>query len=176
MEIRDALAGDLPAILAIYNQVIATSTAVYRDDPVDLANRRTWFDERRARGQPVLVASDATSGLPGGILGFASFGPFRDWPGYRHTVEHMVHVHAETRGRGVGRALIEALLARAQAMGLHVMIAGIDADNAGSIALHEKLGFEQSGHMREVGVKFGRWLDLVFMQKRLGNGPGIRPK
>ncbi len=164
MHIRDAVAADLPAILDIYNEVIATSTAVYRDDPVDLANRRAWFDERGARGFPILVAVDDA----GTLLGFASFGPFRDWPGYRHTVEHMVHIHASARGQGLGRTLIEALLPRASAMGMHVMVAGIDADNAASIRLHEKLGFETTAHMREVGTKFGRWLDLVFMQKTLG--------
>ncbi len=159
--IRDAAAADLPAILGIYNEVIAHSTAIYRDDPVDLADRRAWFEARRGRGFPILVAADAA----GTVLGFSSFGPFRDAPGYRHTAEHMVHVHETARGQGLGRRLIEALLPRARAMGIHVLVAAIDAGNAGSIRLHERLGFRATAHMPEVGTKFGRWLDLVLMQK-----------
>ena len=99
-----------------------------------------------------------------GIAGFGTFGEFRAWPCYRHSVEHSVHVRADRRGQGIGRALVVELLARAAVMHKHVMIAGIDADDAVSIGLHQKLGFTNVGHFREVGFKFGRWLDLVFMQ------------
>jgi phosphinothricin acetyltransferase len=162
LEVRDASAADLPAILAIYNDVIATTTAVYREDPAPLEDRRAWWEDRVRRGYPVLVAEET-----GVVLGFASFGDFRAWPGYRFTVEHTVHVRSDYRGRGVGHALMTALLARGRALGKHVMMAGVDAENAGSIRFHERLGFERVGHLRQVGFKFGRWLDLVFLQKIL---------
>ncbi len=162
IEVRDASANDLPAILAIYNDVIATTTAVYRDDPATLDDRQAWWQDRVAQGYPVLVADDG-----GAILGFASFGDFRAWPGYRFTVEHTVHVRSDCRGRGVGHTLMSALLTRGRALGKHVMMAGVDAENAGSIRFHERLGFERVGHLREVGFKFGRRLDLVFLQRML---------
>ncbi len=162
IEVRDASADDLPAMLAIYNDVIATTTAVYREDPATLDDRVVWWQDRVAHGYPVLVADDGRE-----VLGFASFGDFRAWPGYRFTVEHSVHVRSDGRGRGVGHVLMTALLARARALGKHVMIAGVDADNAGSIRFHERLGFERAGHLREVGFKFGRRLDLVFLQRIL---------
>jgi phosphinothricin acetyltransferase len=163
IEIREAHEGDLPAILDIYNDVVATSTAIYRDEPATLEDRRSWLAARRAEGQPVLVATDA-----GEVVGFAAYGGFRPWPGYRFTVEHSVHVRADRRGQGVGAALMTPLIERAAALGMHVMIAGIDADNAASIRLHERLGFTKSAHLRQVGFKFGRWLDLVLMQRMLG--------
>lgn len=162
MEIRDAHEGDLPGILAVYNDVIASSTAIYSDQPVTLENRRGWWEGRVAQGYPVLVAADTT-----GVLGFASFGDFRAWPGYRFTVEHSVHVRADHRGRGIGRALMETLIPRASALGKHVMVAGVDASNAASLRFHERLGFERVAHFREVGFKFERWLDLVFLQRFL---------
>ena len=162
LTVRDATESDLPAILAIYNDVVATTTAVYRDDPATLEDRVAWWRGRVAQGYPVLVALDA-----GEVVGFATFGDFRAWPGYRFTVEHTVHVRADWRGRGVGRVLMLPLLERARALGKHVMIAGVDADNLGSIRFHERLGFERSGHLREVGFKFGRRLDLVFLQRML---------
>ena len=100
-------------------------------------------------------------------MGFATFGDFRAWPGYRFTVEHSVHVKDGLRGRGIGTALMHELIARGSRLGKHVMIAGVDADNAGSIRMHERLGFVQTGHLEEVGWKFGRWLDLVFLQRKL---------
>jgi L-amino acid N-acyltransferase YncA len=159
--IRPAETADLPAILDIYNEVIRTSTAVYADEPKSLEDRRAWFEDRRAQHYPVLVATGASDQ----VLGFSSFGDFRSWPGYRYTVEHMVHVHADARGKGLGTQLIEALFPYARDLGKHVMVAGVDADNAASIALHKKLGFEAVAHFREVGFKFGRWLDLVFLQR-----------
>jgi phosphinothricin acetyltransferase len=163
LSIRNAEEGDLPGILAIYNDVIATSTAVYTDQPATLDDRRRWLDGRRAQGFPVLIAVDGPA-----VVGFSSFGEWRGaWPGYRHTVEHSVHVRADRRGQGVGRSLVEALFPPAVAMGKHVMIGGIDAANSGSIRFHERLGFERAALFREVGRKFDRWLDLVFVQRFL---------
>jgi phosphinothricin acetyltransferase len=166
-EIRPALRSDLPQILAIYNEIIENSTAVYSLVPTTLEERTAWFDARERAGFPVLVAVDG-----GQVLGFSSFGEFRGaWPGYRYSVEHSVHVRADQRGRGLGRALLQALFPLAVQIGKHIMIGGIDADNAASIRLHEQLGFEKVAHFREVGHKFGRWLDLVFMQRYL-DAPG----
>lgn len=160
--IRDALASDVPGILAIYNDVMATSTAIYREEPATLDAHLEWWRQRVALGYPVLVAEDAA-----GVAGFASFGDFRQWPGYRFTVEHSVHVRADCRGRGVGAQLMQPLIARATALGKHVMIAGVDAENVASQRFHERLGFERVAHFREVGFKFGRWLDLMFLQRML---------
>ena len=154
---------DLPGLLAIYNDVIANSTAVYTDTPVTLDDRRQWWQTRVASGYPVLLASDSS-----GVLGFSTFGDFRAWPGYRYTVEHTVHVRADCRGRGIGRQLLLALFPRAELLGKHIMIAGVDAANEASIRFHERLGFERAGVLREVGSKFGRWLDLVFLQRSIG--------
>jgi phosphinothricin acetyltransferase len=150
----------LPEILAIYNEVIRNTTAVYSDEEVTLEDRERWFDAKGAAGFPVLVAADSS-----GVVGFGTFGEFRAWPCYRESVEHSVHVRADCRRRGVGRALVQALIDAAGAMQKHVMIAGIDAENVNSISLHESLGFEVVGHFHEVGRKFGRWLDLKFMQR-----------
>jgi phosphinothricin acetyltransferase len=162
LQVRDAREEDLAGVLAIYNDVIATTTAIYRDDPATLEDRREWWQARAALGYPVLVAVEE-----GEVVGFASFGDFRASPGYRYTVEHSVHVRAGRRGSGLGQALMQPLIARARALGKHVMMAGVDADNAGSIRFHERLGFERVGRLREVGFKFGRRLDLVFLQRLL---------
>ena len=164
MHVRDATEADLPGILAINNEVIATSTAVFSDRPVTLEERQAWFAARAGQGYTVLAAT----GNDGSVLGFASFGDFRAWPGYRYTVEHSVHVGADARGRGIGSALMPPLLERAASLGKHVVVAGINADNAGLIRMHERLGFERTGHLRQVGRKFDRWLDLVLMQRFLG--------
>jgi L-amino acid N-acyltransferase len=167
MQVRDATSHDLPGILAIYNDIIATTTAVYAIAPSTLEERATWFETRRQQGFPVLVATDAS-----GVAGFSSFGEWRGaWPGYAHTVEHSIHVRADTRGLGVGRGLVEALFPRALAMGKHVMIGGVDASNTASLRFHQKLGFAEVARFHEVGFKFGRWLDLVFLQRFL-DAPG----
>ncbi len=160
--IGDARSADLPGLVAIYNEVIATSTAVYSSVPVTVEERTQWWQGRCAQGYPVLIARDAA-----GVAGFATFGDFRAWPGYRFTVEHTVHVRADQRGRGTGTRLVQALFPRASALGKHVMIAGVDAANAASIRFHERLGFTAAATLREVGYKFDRWLDLVFLQRML---------
>jgi L-amino acid N-acyltransferase YncA len=168
--VRDSTEADLPMILAIYNEIIANTTAVYSETPVSLENRHTWWRGRLDQSYPVLVAADDS-----GITGFASFGDFRAWPCYRHTVEHSVHVRADRRGRGVGHELMTALLPRAASLGKHVMIAGVDAENGASMKLHERLKFERVAHFREVGHKFGRWLDLVFLQRWIDEPGAARP-
>jgi phosphinothricin acetyltransferase len=158
--IRPATEADLPAIVAIYNEVIATSTAIYADKQLTLDDRRAWMNDRLSKGYPVLVSEDAS-----GVTGLASFGDFRSFPGYRYSVEHSVHVRADMRGKGLGGPLVEALFPPARALGKHVMIGAIDASNAASIRFHEKLGFAAAATMPQVGRKFGRWLDLLFMQR-----------
>lgn len=153
---------DTPGILAILNDVILHTTAVYTDRPETLEERLAWMRHRRTLGFPVLVAECVREG---GIIGFASFGDFRGgWAGFRHTVEHSVHVRADARGRGVGQTLVATLLEQARAMGKHVMVASVDAENARSLNMHEKLGFTRVAHMPQVGCKFGRWLDMVMLQ------------
>ncbi|NVN12645.1 GNAT family N-acetyltransferase [Nguyenibacter vanlangensis] len=165
--VRDATEADLSGILAIYNEVVRTSSAVYTEQEATLEDRKVWFAQRAGQGYPVLVAGHPADDS---VLGYATFGDFRPWPGYRHTVEHSVYVRADMRGRGVGRALVEPLFGRATSLGKHVMVAGIDAANPASIRLHDRLGFERAGTLREVGHKFGRWRDLVFMQRFLDAG------
>lgn len=163
MMIRDAEDNDIEGVLAIYNDAVEHTTAIWNDRKVDLGNRLAWLADRRRAGYPVLVAVDPD----GAVLGYASFGDWRAFDGYRHTVEHSVYVRADARGGGLGKALMEALIHRARTAGKHVMIAGIEAGNIGSIRLHEQLGFERVGLLKEVGTKFGSWLDLAFLQLRL---------
>jgi phosphinothricin acetyltransferase len=153
---------DLPEIIAIYNDVIRTSTAVYREVEFTAEAGATWFDAKCDAGFPFIVAKDAS-----GVTGFGSLGDFRTPPCYQHSVEHSVHVRCDRRGQGIGRRLLIELMHLAAGMHKHVMIAGIDADNAVSIKLHESLGFIKVAHFHEVGFKFGRWLDLVFLECRL---------
>src|SRR5260370_6095661 len=156
--VRDAARQDLPEILSIYNEVIRNSTAVYSEIEFTKAQGDSWFNAKAEQGFPFIVAQTDV-----GIVGFGTFGEFRAWPCYRHTVEHSVHVRADRRGLGLGRTLVLELIARAKAMQKHVMIAGIDADNAISIGLHRKLGFRQVGHFHEGGLNFDRWSVLRFL-------------
>ena len=160
--VRDATRQDLPEILRIYNEVIRNSTAVYSEIEFTKARGDSWLDAKAEQGFPFIVAQTDV-----GIVGFGTFGEFRAWPCYRHTVEHSVHIRADRRGLGLGRTLLLELIARAKVMQKHVMIAGIDADNAISIGLHRSLGFREVGHFHEVGFKFGRWLDLKFLELSL---------
>ncbi|MGP5199324.1 GNAT family N-acetyltransferase [Brachybacterium alimentarium] len=156
MQILDATA----AHAAVYNHVVQHTTAIWNDDTVDVRNRADWIAARQQADFPVLVAVDEA----GAVLGYASYGPWRPHDGYRHTVEHSVHVREGLRGRGIGTLLLQAVIDRARAQGRHVMIAGVDAGNEASLRMHERLGFERTGVLREVGTKFGRWLDLAFLQ------------
>ena len=166
MKIRDATTADLPEILAIYNDAVLTTTAIWNESVVDLENRLAWFAERNRLRYPVLVAEDAER-----VIGYASFGDFRPWEGYRHTVEHSVYVGPDRRGHGVGSALLAPLIERARLIGKHVIVAGIESSNDRSLRLHERLGFVRVGQLKQVGTKFGRWLDLTFMQRLLDGEP-----
>jgi phosphinothricin acetyltransferase len=160
MLIRDATNADLPEILSIYNDVVNATTAIYDERASTFDERRTWFEDRRRLGFPVLVADSRDE-----VVGFSSFGEWRSRWGYRYTVEHSVHVRADRRGQGFGRALIEALFPHAAALGMHVMMAHIDSEATASLRLHEKLGFESVGTFHQVAHKFDRWLDVVAMQR-----------
>lgn len=151
------------AILAIFNDAIATSTALYDYKPRPLSAMQTWFDTKRNGGFPVVGFENAA----GELMAFASYGTFRAWPAYKYSVEHSVYVDARFRGLGLGEALMHVLIERARVNQVHVLIGGIDATNAGSIKLHEKLGFTHAGTIKEAGFKFGRWLDLAFYQLTL---------
>ncbi len=167
--IRDATIHDIESITALQNALIATQAIEWTDTPHSIGDRFDWFERQQANRRPVLVAvSDA-----GGVVGFASYGDFRDtskWPGYRRTVEHTIHVDATMWRRGVGQMLLRALIHRARLAGVHALVAAVDGDNASSIALHEAAGFKRIATMPEVGTKFGRWLDLVLLQLVL-DGP-----
>jgi len=159
MQIRDAVQADFDQITAIYNDVLTRSTAIYNDRRATVEERISWWRSRIAQGFPVLVAADG-----GQIAGFATFGDFRAWPGYRFTVEGTVHIHASDRSKGIGTQLLNAILARARTLGKHVMIAGVDSENTASLRFLERFGFERVGHLKEVGYKFDRFLDLVLLQ------------
>ncbi len=160
MQIRDAREEDLAGITAIYNDAVANTAAIWNETQVDIDNRRQWLQDRHKLGYPVLVAADDR----GDVVGYASFGDWRAFDGYRHTVEHSVYVRNDQHRGGIGKALMIELIERARDIGKHAMVAGIEAGNAASIRLHEKLGFQQVGLLPEVGTKFGRWLDLAFLQ------------
>jgi phosphinothricin acetyltransferase len=161
-QIRPATEADLPAILAIYNDAVTKTTAIWNEAPSDLRSRQVWFAERRQAGFPVLVADD-----DGKVLGYGSFGEFRPFDGYRLTVEHSVYVLDEAQGRGIGKMLLKALIAEARTLGKRVMVGAIDASNYASLALHDTMGFEERGRMPGVGEKFGKRLDLVLVQLTL---------
>lgn len=160
--IRDAAEADLEAIRDIYNHAVEHTTAIWNEVLIDVDNRRAWMELRRAKGFPVLVAE-----RHGKVAGYASYGDWRAFDGYRHTVEHSVYVDKDCRGAGIGKLLMQALIERAREGKVHVMIAAIEAENQPSIALHERLGFRLVGIHQEVGTKFGRWLDLAMMELRV---------
>jgi phosphinothricin acetyltransferase len=160
--VRDAQEADLAGMLAIYNDAVLTTTAVYDYTPRSADQQAAWFTAKQDQRLPVLVAE-----VDGTVLGFASYGPFRPWPAYLHSVENSLYVAAGWRGRGIGSRLLPALIRHASDRGLHTMIAGIDATNEASLRLHAKFGFEPAARFREVGWKFERWLDLAFLQLML---------
>ncbi len=165
VSLRDADEGDLPAISAIYNSTIDDTTTSWADEPETLEHRQVWFAARREAGDPVLVAVDDPSGQ---VVGFTAWGWFRGegtWPGYRHTREQTIHVAAGHQGQGLGRLLIDALVDRARAAGVHVLVAGVDSATEGSLRFHERMGYREVARMPEVGRKFDRWLDLVLLQR-----------
>jgi L-amino acid N-acyltransferase len=160
--VRIATPQDIPAITEIYNDVIRNTTAVYHYESLTLDNRRAWLEDKVNHKFPVFVAEEA-----GKVLGFSTYGAFRAAPAYLHTVENTIHVHRECRGQGVGKLLMPPIIEAARKQGMHTMVAGVDASNTGSIRFHSSFGFEQVAHFKQVGFKFNRWLDLVFMQLML---------
>ncbi|MDQ0631885.1 L-amino acid N-acyltransferase YncA [Pantoea agglomerans] len=162
--IRAAVESDAEIIAEIYNDAVLNTTAIWNENRIDVANRIAWINSRQQAGFPVIVAADDNDDT---VLGYASYGDWRPWDGYRHTVEHSVYVHKDARCKGAGAALMQGLIQLAREAGKHVMVAAIESENAASIALHKKLGFIESGRMTEVGTKFGRWLDLTFLQLHL---------
>lgn len=159
--IEDARESDIPAITAILNHAAATSTATWHEYPKSEAEMVEWFVARK-KAYVVLAARDAS-----GLLGYASYGPFRAPSGYRLSAEHSIYVREDRRGKGIGKALLTALIERARGQGLHALIGGIDADNSLSIGLHQAFGFQETGRLPQIGRKFDRWLTLVFLQKIL---------
>ncbi len=169
MIIRDATLADMGPVCDLYNALIPTTTIAWTETPQTLDERINWYAEQQKRTYPVLVAVEHDA-----VVGFASFGSFRGdgrWPGYRYTVEHTIHVAASHWRTGVGRALLETLIKRARTAGHHVMVGGIDADNATSLRFHERLGFVEVARMPQVGRKFDRWLDLILVQLTLNDEP-----
>lgn len=162
--IRKALETDLPGILEIYNEAILNTTALYTYEPMTLPMLQQWFAGKTAKNLPVYIA-----GIGDRVAGFASYGPFRPWPAYKYTVEHSIYVHKDCRGKGIAKTLLRTLIDHATADNLHTIVAGIDSQNEVSIKLHRQFGFKETGQISQVGYKFGRWLDLVFMQLILEN-------
>lgn len=157
--VRHATENDLRQILEIYNEIIKNTTAVYYYEPHTLEMRKAWFDERKQLGYPIFVADEE-----GVILGMSTIGPFRVPTAYKYSVENTVHVAAHARGKGIGKLLLAPLIEAARDLGIHTIIAGIDASNDVSLHLHKSFGFEEVAHFKEVGFKFDRWLDLKFLQ------------
>jgi L-amino acid N-acyltransferase YncA len=148
-----------PAVLEIFNEAIAHSTALYEYQPRTPQNIRAWFAEKQAGRFPVIGMEQA-----GALLGFATYGTFRPRAAYKYSVEHSVYVHKDHRGRGIGMALMVELIALARQQQYHVLVGGIDVSNGASARLHERLGFTHAGTIRQAAFKFGRWLDLGFYQ------------
>lgn len=160
--LRDARAADLPAVRAIFNHWIEHSTASFRTTPDTEEQTRAWFTGRGPE-HPVLVAE-----RDGDIVGWASLNPHKPPGGYRHTVELSIYLRDDARGHGLGRRLLAELLERARAAGHHAVIGGVCTEQAASLRLHEAMGFTKVAHFREVGFKFGRWLDVAYFEKVLG--------
>jgi phosphinothricin acetyltransferase len=170
--IRDTRPDDLARIQEIYAHHVLNGLASFEETPPDVAEMTRRFEATRARGLPYLTAEDSELGF----LGYAYAGPYRPRPAYRFSVENSVYVAPGLEGQGVGRALLEALIARCTALGLRQMIAVIgNSGHLPSIAFHESLGFTQIGTLRAVGFKFGRWVDSVILQRALGGGGETPP-
>ena len=169
LTLRPARREDLPTINEIYNHFVLHSTCTYQTEPSTLAEREAWFDAHGAR-HPVIVAEDEVrvgSALVTTVVGWGALNQFHPRAAYGRTVENSVYLHHEFRGQGRGGQILQALLDLAEGLGHHVVIAIIDAEQKPSVGLHTKYGFVECGYFKEVGYKFGRWLDVVYMQKIL---------
>lgn len=166
MVVRAATTEDIPEISRIYNHEVGASTASWDSEPEPLARRRAWFDARQAAGDAVLVADRG-----GQILGYGSYGPFRDKDGYARTKEHSIYVDAGARRLGIGAMLLGSLIETATDAGVHALVGALSDDNHVSLHLHEAFGFKVVGRVPQAGVKFGRWLDLVLVALLLDDAP-----
>ena len=163
IQICQAQITDIPAILEIYNEAVLNTTASWDYEPATLEQRTEWFKQHQQQGFPVVVANDAYRR----IVGWGSLSKFREKVGYQYTVEHSVYVAFGHRGQGIGRLIVQTMINEAQKMGKHVMIGGVEKSNLASLRLHQALGFQEVASLKQVGYKFDRWLDLVFLQKIL---------
>ena len=161
LSIRLATLADLPAINEIYNHYVLNSTCTYDEEPTSAAEREVWFLGHGPQ-HPITVAT-----MSGAIAGWASISPFRTRPAYRRTVENSVYVRHDRQRQGFGAALLADSIERARALGHHTIIAAIDQEQAASVSIHQRLGFEQAALLKQVGFKFERWLDVVYLQKML---------
>ncbi len=150
----------VPQIRTIFNDAILNSTVLWEYEPRSLKTVTDWFESKRKGSFPVIGMENDL----GEFMGFASYGTFRDRPGYKYTAEHSVYVDQRFRGKGIGSLLMKELIVSAQSHDLHTLIGAIDTTNEASIALHRSLGFEYCGSIKQAGFKFGRWLDMVFYQ------------
>lgn len=167
IRIRPAVRSDCPAILAIYNHAVLNTTATYDYEPRTLEHRLEWFDSHQRDKYAILVAVESSGTLAEQVVGWGSLSRYHDRPGFQFTSENSIYVAEEFRGRGIGGQLLRPLVTAARERGLHVILAAIDASNEASLRLHSRHGFVQVAHFREVGFKFGRWLDLIDMQLSL---------
>jgi L-amino acid N-acyltransferase len=157
--VRAAVHADVPAILDIYNDAVLKTTASYDYEPRSLAHRLSWFEDHERNGLPVFVVEEKRR-----VLGWSALNRFHDRMGYRFTLENSIYIAEPFRGRGLGKQLMPPLIASARARSFHVIVAVIDASNEASVRLHARFGFQVAGNLREVGFKFGRWLNVVYMQ------------
>jgi len=163
MQVRPATRDDLNAILSIYNDAVLTTTASYDYEPRTMEHRVAWFEDHQRQQLPIFVAVDDDAR----VVGWSSLSRYHDRKGYQFTVENSVYVDAAQRGRGIGKLLMPPLIESARTLGLRAIIAAIDAENEASIRLHARFGFIEVGHFKQVGFKFNRWLDVVYMQRLL---------
>ena len=166
--IREVSKKDLKDILEIYNDAILNTTAIYAYKIQTLEDRKLWYEKKKQDGYPVLAFEENDR-----VVGFATFGPFREWPAYKYTIEHSIYVHKDYRNQGIATKLMKEILKIADEREYATLVAGIDAANEGSIKMHEKIGFKYSGTVTKAGFKFGKWLDLAFYQLDLV-GPKVR--
>ena len=160
MRVRPATCDDLPGILEIYNEAVLSTTATYDYEPRTLEHRTAWFEDHVNHNYPVFVALNQE----GNVVGWSALNRYHDRKGYQFTTENSVYVAAGQRGRGIGKLLMQPLIEAARQRGLHAMLAGIDADNEASLRLHASFGFVKVAHFKQVGFKFGRWLDVVYLE------------
>lgn len=163
--IREASEKDLKGILEIYNDAILNTTAIYAYKIQTLEEKKQWYEKKKQDVYPLLVFEESDR-----VVGFATFGPFREWPAYKYTIEHSIYVHKDYRNHGIATKLMKEIIKIANEREYATVVAGIDAANEVSIKMHEKIGFKYSGTVTKAGFKFGKWLDLAFYQLNL-TGP-----